>query len=403
MSLDRSSNAGGTALGRMSAAAAKPVELFPEPASPPANTSPLATLVETVERLASISSLEEVALVVRTAARRMTGADGVCFVIRQDDRCFYMDEDAIGPLWKGRSFPLTACISGWAMLNKQMAVIPDVFADPRIPHDAYRPTFVKSLVMTPVGADEPLAAIGAYWAEVRDPTTAEIEALQVMARATATAIANASLYNSLKSSLERSAFLNRELDHRVKNTLMTVQSVANLTLRTSPTPEAFVAAFNGRLQTLSRGHELLTREGWSGLPLDEVVELALSAYGEVGGPMIRVEGPDMHLDSETAMNVLAAFHELAANAAQHGALSADGGRVVVTWSVQREADPPTMELVWREEGGPTVVPPTKRGFGTQIVERGLSHRLGGQAELSFPPQGVQFHLRAPLSGRIALA
>lgn len=379
------------------------MQISPEPVSAPVNSSPLATLVETVEQLASISSLEEVALVVRTAARRITGADGVCFVIRQDDRCFYMDEDAIGPLWKGRSFPLTACISGWAMLNRETAIIPDVFADARIPHDAYRPTFVKSLVMTPVGADQPLAAIGAYWAEVRDPTTQEIEALQVMARATATALANATLYNSLKTSLERSAFLNRELDHRVKNTLMTVQSIANLTMRTAATPEAFVAAFSGRLQSLSKGHELLTRESWSGLPLDQVIEQALSGYGEVGGPSIAIEGPDMHLDSETAMNVLAAFHELATNAAQHGALSADGGRVVVTWSVQREADPPTMELTWREEGGPAVVPPAKRGFGAQIIERGLAHRLGGRAELTFPPEGVQFHLTAPLSTRVALA
>jgi hypothetical protein len=117
--------------------------------------SDLMTLIDTIEALSATRTIAEVADVVRKAARRISGADGVAFVLRDNEQCWYFDEDAIGPLWKGKRFPLTACISGWAMLNRQTVVIPDIYLDDRIPHDAYRPTFVKSLVMTPVRLEDP--------------------------------------------------------------------------------------------------------------------------------------------------------------------------------------------------------------------------------------------------------
>ena len=147
------------------------------------------TLIETIEALSTTRTIAEVANVVRKAARRISGADGVAFVLRDNDKCWYFDEDAIGPLWKGKRFPLTACISGWAMLNRQTVVIPDIYLDDRIPHDAYRPTFVRSLVMTPVRPEDPIAAIGAYWSSVRRPTEQEVANLALIARATATAFA----------------------------------------------------------------------------------------------------------------------------------------------------------------------------------------------------------------------
>jgi len=116
-------------------------------------------------RLAAARNLEEIIAVVRSMVRALTEADGVTFVLNDNGYCHYVEEDAIRPLWKGRKFPMTSCISGWAMMNGQTAVIPDIFADARIPHDVYRQTFVKSLVMTPVGLDVPVAAIGVYWRE----------------------------------------------------------------------------------------------------------------------------------------------------------------------------------------------------------------------------------------------
>src|ERR1700742_4323122 len=133
------------------------------------------------DRLEAADSQDAVIAVVRSTARAVCSADGVCFVLRDGDRCHYVEEDAIGPLWKGQRFDMHACISGWAMLNAQTAVIEDVFTDPRIPHDVYRRTFVKSLIMTPVGEEGPVAAIGAYWAEKRHFTPLEIGAVKTMA------------------------------------------------------------------------------------------------------------------------------------------------------------------------------------------------------------------------------
>jgi GAF domain-containing protein len=141
------------------------------------------------DRLGVAGSQEAVIAVVRSTARAVCSADGVCFVLREGDLCHYVEEDAIGPLWKGQRFPMTACISGWSMLNVQTAVIEDVFTDPRIPHDAYRRTFVKSLIMTPVGEHGPVAAIGAYWADKRHFTELEVAAVKTMAAVVGKALA----------------------------------------------------------------------------------------------------------------------------------------------------------------------------------------------------------------------
>jgi hypothetical protein len=128
-------------------------------------------------------SLAEIIAVVRYGVRSACGADGVTFVLREHGQCHYWEEDAIGPLWKGQRFPIESCISGWCMLHNEVAVIEDVFADPRIPHDVYRATFVKSLIMAPVGAVKPVAAIGAYWAVRRQFTDEEIDIVAGIAAA----------------------------------------------------------------------------------------------------------------------------------------------------------------------------------------------------------------------------
>ncbi len=365
-------------------------------------TDPLFTLVETIEDLSSARTVDEVAAVVRSAARRITGADGVAFVLRDENQCYYLDEDAIGPLWKGRRFPLTACISGWAMLNRETAVIPDIYQDDRIPHDAYRPTFVKSLVMTPVRPQDPIAAIGAYWATERQPTEEEIAKLRVMARATATALDSALMHASLTETLERRKFLLRELDHRCKNTLAAVQSIADQTLRRSNSPEHFVEAFIGRLGALSRAHELLTRGEWGHASLGEVLDLALRPFGGIDGDRIRVEGPEIMLAPETSVAMHMTLHELAVNAAKHGALGVEGGRLTVGWSVDFGAEARQLDLTWTETGGPRVSATPPRGFGSRLIEQGIARELGGHAKLTFAAEGLRFRLQAPLSARLKL-
>ena len=141
------------------------------------------------EQLEQAATREAVIEVVRITARHACSADGVCFVLREGDLCHYVEEDAIAPLWKGHRFPISTCISGWSMLHAQTAVIEDVFADPRIPHDVYRKTFVKSLIMVPVGTDGSVAAIGAYWQDKRRFTDREIAAVKTMARLVGEALA----------------------------------------------------------------------------------------------------------------------------------------------------------------------------------------------------------------------
>jgi signal transduction histidine kinase/ActR/RegA family two-component response regulator len=164
---------------------------------------PSLALVDAIEDLAGARDLPRVMEIVRTTARRVAGADGATFVLRDGDRCHYADEDAISPLWKGQKFPMSACISGWAMLNRRPAIIPDIYVDDRIPHDAYRLTFVKSLIMIPVGAEESIAAIGVYWARSYRPHDRLVKVLESLARATATALVNVSLETSLKDVNQR--------------------------------------------------------------------------------------------------------------------------------------------------------------------------------------------------------
>jgi putative nucleotidyltransferase with HDIG domain len=154
-------------------------------------------LIGAIQQLSLARTLPDIQAVVRTAARRLTGADGATFVLRDGGNCFYADEDAISPLWKGQRFPLESCISGWAMLNHRPAVIADIYEDERIPHDAYRPTFVKSLAMVPIRELDPLGAIGNYWATTHEATGHEVQLLQALAESTAVALENVRAYTEL--------------------------------------------------------------------------------------------------------------------------------------------------------------------------------------------------------------
>lgn len=135
----------------------------------------------TRDRLAGAVTQDQIIEIVRTSARAIISADGVTFVLREYSHCHYVEEDAIGALWKGQKFPMTSCISGWAMMNKKTAVVPDIFADARIPHDVYRKTFVRSLVMAPVGFETSIAAIGAYWRDKPVISPREVAAVEALA------------------------------------------------------------------------------------------------------------------------------------------------------------------------------------------------------------------------------
>jgi signal transduction histidine kinase/DNA-binding response OmpR family regulator len=173
-------------------------------------------LVTVVQELSLAKSLDEITAIVRRAARELTGADGATFVLRQGDMCYYAEENAIKPLWKGCYFPINICIGGWCMRHRQQVIIEDVYGDERIPIEAYQPTFIKSLVMVPIRKEAPIGAIGNYWAQRHTPTPQEIHLIQALADSTSVAMENVQVYRELEQRVqERTSQLeaaNQELE-----------------------------------------------------------------------------------------------------------------------------------------------------------------------------------------------
>lgn len=155
-------------------------------------------LVQAVQELAVAHDLRAVMRVVRTAARDISGSDGSTFVLREGDYCYYAEEDSPQPLFKGSRFPIDSCISGWVMVNRQPVVIEDIYSDGRVSHHIYQPTFVKSLAIVPVRADDPFACIGTYWAHHHLPSPEEMEMLQSLADITAVTIENIKIKGELE-------------------------------------------------------------------------------------------------------------------------------------------------------------------------------------------------------------
>ncbi|GAA0869344.1 hypothetical protein GCM10009116_11800 [Brevundimonas basaltis] len=191
---------------------------------------------------------------------------------------------------------------------------------------------------------------------------------------------------------ERQKLMIDELNHRVKNTLATVQSIAMQTARSHADPRTFAEGFQARLLALSHTHDLLTRRNWEGADLGDILQHETEAHG---ASRVSTNGPRVALAPAAALSLGMIFHELATNAAKYGALSAQDGRVLVDWSI---ADPtrPRLKLVWRETGGPPVTAPDRKGFGSRLIERNVRHDLAGEIELDYPSGGLTVTISVPL-------
>jgi two-component sensor histidine kinase len=194
---------------------------------------------------------------------------------------------------------------------------------------------------------------------------------------------------------EHRRLLVNELNHRVKNTLATVQSIASQTLRNSASVGQAHEALESRLLALSRAHDVLTRESWDGADMGEIVARAVEPFGDPDGKRLRFEGPPVRLSPKTALALSMAFQELATNAVKYGSLSNGMGAVRVGWSLVDGPDRRTrLHVRWEEAGGPTVRPPGRRGFGSRLLERALAHDLDGDVTLEFAETGVVCTLEA---------
>lgn len=204
-------------------------------------------------------------------------------------------------------------------------------------------------------------------------------------------------HTALEAAREQQRLLNGELSHRLKNVLTIVQSIANQTLRDPPTLEDAAAAFAARLASLGRATDVLTATSWDASSLHAVIEAGLAV---IDGKRSRVslDGPAIDLTAQTALALTLAIHELGTNALKYGALSNDDGTVALTWDVDGPDGGPEFRLHWRERGGPPVAPPTRKGFGSRMIERSLRSYFRGETALSYPVDGAEFRLRAPLAG-----
>lgn len=197
---------------------------------------------------------------------------------------------------------------------------------------------------------------------------------------------------------ERQALLIRELHHRVKNTLATVQGLLGATARSTKNVETFYQSFSDRIVSLGKTHTLLTEDYWQTAPLHDLLQNELGPYNVAGSRRIVLDGPSVELAADLAVPAGMAFHELTTNATKHGALSQANGRVTVTWSIAQGGAGRTLILDWVETGGPPVAVPERKGFGSTLLQRVLAQQCNAVVAIEYDPAGLRFHFEAPMPG-----
>jgi PAS domain S-box-containing protein len=203
-----------------------------------------------------------------------------------------------------------------------------------------------------------------------------------------------------KRAEEQQTTMVAELNHRVKNILAIVQSVAAQTMRSAGSLETFTAAFTGRLRALAIAHDLLTQTRWIGIGLNELLIAVLAPYRSPDGTRVSISGPAVLLPARAVVPLSMVLHELATNAAKYGALSTRQGKIEIAWQVSGSVDK-SVELVWREREGPKVSAEASDGFGTKLIDRVVHHDLDGQTKIDFDPAGVRWTISFPVNGPAA--
>ena len=198
---------------------------------------------------------------------------------------------------------------------------------------------------------------------------------------------------------EHQQLLLREMNHRVKNTLAIVISIANQTAASATSVKDFIASFRPRVQAFSGAHDLMLQNAWTSAPLEEVIERTLAPYRQTG-PRVHIEGPTILLPHGPSVALNMALHELATNAAKYGALSLAGGTLSVTWSLDVGDAASILNLRWEESGGPRVREPSRKGFGSRLLKQTLA-TLGGEAMTHFAPSGFDCWISLPLPAPVS--
>ncbi len=256
--------------------------------------------------------------------------------------------------------------------------------------------FVNVLILSSKGR----AAFGVLQVDSRNPrnfTQSDIEFLRSYANLLGAAIERLRAVDELRQSVRDKDLLINELNHRVKNTLATVQSIASQTLRNASTIDHASHAIESRLIALSRVHDVLTESHWAAVPLDEIVGQAIAPYRSRGENRFHIQGPPVQIPPRMALALAMALQELTTNAVKYGALSNGSGEIGVRWRLNGAEGSPRLHLTWEETEGPLVQRPARRGFGTRLIERSLAQDLDGKVRIEFAPTGVVCSVDAPLA------
>lgn len=381
-------------------------------------------LLKVVGDLAYQADVAGIGAVVRRAVRDIVGSDGATFVLKQGDEVYYADEDAIGPLWKGRRFPITCCVSGWSILHKRHAVVPDIFHDERIPIEAYKTTFVKSLLMMPIRFQDPVGAVGCYWAEKHEATDEEIESLRTIADAAALSFANVQLSETtrdLAGMVRDLEGYNQGVAHDLRAPLRAVTGFSELLerrLKATAGPEeldllARIVASGKRMDAMVRDlleYSRVSRAELKLAPLELapiVDDVLVQLDGEIKRRSARIEvGPLGRVVGHPAA-VRQALINLVANALKFVPVSETP---LVRLSLEAGAPPPRL---WVEDNGIGIAEADRKrlfqlfvrlnpvesfegsGMGLAIVRRAME-RLGGDCGVEpARPRGSRFYLEFP--------
>ena len=313
--------------------------------------SRLSHMLSASERLVSSTSMSEVVEVLRETARAVTGAEGVAVIVRDGDRCSYVAEDAVSPLWQGQTFSVDACVSGWAMRHGETVAISDVRLDPRVPQEAYAPTFVRSLVMVPIGRPASIAALGAYWSEVITHDQETIERLESLAHLATIAIENARLAQARDRAAALGAAQNRILE------LAVVEAPLKVTLEAivREVEELSTSGLLGSILLLDEDGELLRHGAGPSLPAayNEAIDgIAIGPrVGSCGTAAFRNES--VYVSDISTDPLWVEFRELALGHSLHACWSTPirsaQGKVLGTFAMYhrdcREPQPADLEIV----------------------------------------------------------
>lgn len=384
----------------------------------------LETMHHVGQLLVAELDIERLVQAVTDAGTRLTGAQFGAFfynVTNQQGESYLLYTVSGVPREKFSRFPMPRNTDLFRPTFEGSGVvrIADVHVDPRYGHSA--PHFgmppghlpVSSYLAVPVRSRSGEIIGGLFFGhEAKGVFKESAEHIVVgLAASAAIALDNARLFQkvqqelaerklaeaALRSSEERLRFMMQELDHRVKNNLAAVSSMAHQMLASADSLPAFQRSFTGRIDALARMHAALARTKWEGIDITGLLEMTLNPHGPAGDERIHLRGPRLTLPARAASPLGMTFHEMATNALKYGALSTSAGRVEVEWKLTDDRS--GIDLTWIERGGPPVAPPSRRGFGSDLIDGVITHELGGRVELDYSPEGLVCRMSIPIIDR----